>query len=116
LKLRYRVRTPIALEWLRRLLSAVREVDKRCLVCLGLIDWNMETPCDHSGFVPSVATPEVDFISVHIEAEKGNVDEVARTLGDLPLRQPLLEEVFPSTFRRRSWQSSLTGPRGIAVG
>ena len=69
-----RPRPEIARHWIATLVAAIRKIDPRHLVTVGLVDWSLDRPGLTSGFVPKVIAPELDFLAVHIYPEKGKVD------------------------------------------
>jgi hypothetical protein len=93
---RDRPRVEIAQAWIRRLVAAIRRVDKRHLITLGLVDWSLEGPGLTSGFVPAKVVADLDFVCVHVYPEKAKFDEAARTLEGFSVGKPLVvEETFP---------------------
>ncbi len=90
-----RPRPEIARDWTRKLVQAIREVDSRHLITVGLVDWSLNRPGLTSGFEPSVIGPEVDFLSVHIYPEQGKVDAALETLRGFAVGKPVvIEETF----------------------
>ncbi len=96
LDLEGRTRTEVAGEWVRRMATAIREVDDRHMITVGVIPWA------HSfkGAKPLFYSPEVgrplDFVSVHFYPEKGAVDEALAALMVYEIGKPLvIEEMFP---------------------
>jgi len=91
-----RPRHDIARRWVERLVAAVRKVDKRHLVTVGLVDWSLDRKGLTSGFVPEKVTQKLDFVSVHLYPEAGKLDEAARTLKGFSVGKPVVvEETFP---------------------
>lgn len=91
-----RPRPAIAAAWIKQLVGAIREVDKRHLVTVGLVDWSLDRPGLTSGFVPTKVTDELDFICVHLYPEKDKVDEALKTLNGFAIGKPVVvEETFP---------------------
>jgi hypothetical protein len=74
--------------WVRHLASAIREVDRRHLITVGLLPIA-------PGYARAAAA-EMDYISVHIYPEKGKLDEAMRTLQGFSAGKPVvIEETFP---------------------
>jgi hypothetical protein len=49
-----------------------------------------------SGFVPGEIAADLDFISVHLYPEKGEINEALKTLAGFTVGKPvLIEETFP---------------------
>jgi len=91
-----RPRPEIARAWVGRLVSAIREVDRRTLVTVGLVPWSLDRPGLTSGFVPSAAAAELDFVSVHIYPQSGKLEDELETLRGFAIGKPvLIEETFP---------------------
>jgi hypothetical protein len=91
-----RPRPDIARQWVEHLVAAVRKVDKRHLVTVGLVDWSLDRKGLTSGFVPEKVTEKLDFVSVHLYPEAGKLDEAAKTLKGFSVGKPVVvEETFP---------------------
>jgi hypothetical protein len=86
----------IARAWLARLTSAIREVDDRTLVTVGVIPWAQvfkgAKPLFHD---PDVGEP-LDFVAVHFYPKAGKLDETLEALRVYEVGKPLvIEEIFP---------------------
>lgn len=93
---RDRPRPQIAREWIERLVKAIRSVDQRHLITVGLVDWSLDRKGLTSGFVPDQTCQTLDFISVHIYPERGKFDEALTTLRGFQVGKPVVvEETFP---------------------
>ncbi len=91
-----RARPQIARAWLEHLTRAIRRVDRRHLVTVGLVPWSLDRPGLTSGFVPKRIADELDFVAVHLYPKKGKVDEALETLKGFSVGKPLIvEETFP---------------------
>ena len=91
-----RPRPEIAAAWVRKLVTAIREVDDRALITVGLVPWSLDRPGLTSGFVPAAAAAELDFVSVHIYPESGKLENDLETLRGFAIGKPvLIEETFP---------------------
>lgn len=92
-----RPRPEIARQWIHTLVAAIREVDRRHLVTVGLVDWSLDRPGLTSGFVPDKVADELDFLCIHLYPESGKLDEQLATLkGFAAVGKPLvIEETFP---------------------
>ncbi len=74
--------------WVQQLTSAIREVDRRHPITVGLLPIT-------SGYAHAAAA-EMDYISVHIYPEKGKLDESLQTLQRFCVGKPVvIEETFP---------------------
>ncbi len=91
-----RSRPDIAKAWIDRLTTAVRKVDSRHLVTVGLVDWSLDRKGLTSGFVPQKACGKLDFVCVHLYPATGKFDEAVQTLKGFAIGKPVVvEETFP---------------------
>jgi hypothetical protein len=91
-----RPRPDLARRWIAHLVAAIRKVDLRHLITVGLVDWSLERKGLTSGFVPKMIAPELDFLAVHIYPQKGKVDEALENLKGFAVGKPVIvEETFP---------------------
>ncbi|HKB37367.1 MAG TPA: cellulase family glycosylhydrolase, partial [Gemmataceae bacterium] len=61
-----RPRPDIARAWIRHLVAAIRKVDQRHLVTVGLVHWSLDRKGLTSGFVPEKIVADLDFLCVHL--------------------------------------------------
>jgi len=91
-----RARVDIAKKWIKHLLTAIRKVDQRHLVTVGLVDWSLDRKGLTSGFVPEKVAADLDFLSIHLYPESGKLDEALETLKGFSVGKPVvIEETFP---------------------
>jgi hypothetical protein len=91
-----RPRPEIARAWVTRLAAAVRKVDRRHLVTVGLVDWSLDRPGLTSGFVPEKVAADLDFLAVHLYPQSGKLDPALDTLKGFAVGKPVVvEETFP---------------------
>src|SRR5207237_9455390 len=91
-----RPRPDIARAWVRYLTAAVRKVDARHLITVGLVDWSLDRKGLTSGFVPGRVAADLDFVSVHIYPESGKLDAALETLKGFAVGKPVVvEETYP---------------------
>lgn len=91
-----RPRPDIARAWVGHLTAAVRKVDNRHLVTVGLVDWSLDRKGLTSGFVPDKVAAGLDFVSVHLYPETGKIDAALDTLKGFSVGKPVVvEETFP---------------------
>jgi len=86
----------IAKAWIERLTSAIRSVDDRHMITVGVIPWAQV----FKGAKPLFHDPEVgaslDFVSVHFYPKKDKLDETLEALKVYEVGKPLvIEEIFP---------------------
>jgi len=112
-----RPRPEIARLWIALLASAIRKVDSRHLVTVGLVDWSLDRPGLTSGFVPKVVAPDLDFLAVHIYPQKGKVDEAVETLKGFQVGKPVIvEETFPLKCSGAELESFIDRAGPLAAG
>ena len=94
-------------------MKAIRRVDPRHLVTVGLVDWSLDRPGLTSGFVPAAIAPAVDFLCVHLYPNRGKVDEAITTLeGFAAAGKPVvIEETFPLMCGVEEFEAFLGGRR-----
>jgi hypothetical protein len=91
-----RPRPEIAKAWIDKLVAAIREVDERHMITVGLVDWSLDRPGLTSGFVPDKCCQKLDFVCVHLYPQKGKIDEAIETLKGFDIGKPIvIEETFP---------------------
>lgn len=92
-----RDRPAIAQQWIRTLRNAIRQHDRRHLITVGLVPWSLDRPGLTSGFVPEQIVGQLDFLSVHIYPETGQVKEALETLRAFKSvgKPVVIEETFP---------------------
>lgn len=113
-----RPRPLIARMWVDTLVKAVRSVDKKHLVTVGLVDWSLDRPGLTSGFVPKEIAGPLDFLCTHIYPEAGKIDEAVETLrGFAEVGKPvLIEETFPLKCGIPDFEKFLKATRPHAAG
>lgn len=92
-----RPRPEIAKQWIHTLVRAIREVDRRHLITVGLVDWSLDRPGLTSGFVPDKVAEDLDFLCIHLYPENGKLDEQLATLKSFAAvgKPVVIEETFP---------------------
>lgn len=91
-----RSRPDVARAWVKHLTDALRKVDDRHLVTVGLVDWSLDRKGLTSGFVPDKVAGELDFVSVHLYPESGKLDAAVETLKGFAVGKPVVvEETYP---------------------
>ncbi len=96
LDLRGRTREQVARQWVEKLTQAIRAIDPRHLITVGVIPWAHVFP----GAKPLFYAPDVgrslDFVSVHFYPKQGEVDQALVALKVYEVGKPLVvEEIFP---------------------
>ena len=96
LDLKGRADKEVARAWVERLTSAIRSVDDRTMITVGVIPWAQVFP----GAKPLFYAPEVrgplDFASIHLYPRAGKLDADLAALKAYEVGKPLvIEEIFP---------------------
>ncbi len=112
-----RPRPAIARQWARHLVAAIRDRDRRHLITVGLVDWSLDRPGLTSGFVPGTIRDDLDFLSVHLYPESGNIPPALRTLAGFSVGKPvLIEETFPLKCSIAEFAQFMDGSERLAAG
>src|SRR5439155_7839282 len=92
---RDRPRPDVARQWIQHLVAAIRKVDRRHLVTVGLLDWSLDRKGMTTGFVPERVAGDLDFLCVHLYPKAGKLQEDLETLQGFAVGKPVvLEELF----------------------
>jgi hypothetical protein len=91
-----RTRIEVARDWVKKLAGAIREVDARHMITVGVIPWAQL----FKGAKPLFYAPEVcgqlDFASVHFYPKQGALADTLEALAVYEVGKPLvIEEIFP---------------------
>jgi hypothetical protein len=112
-------RTPIeiAKAWVDKLTAAIRAEDRGHLITVGVIPWAHVWP----GAKPIFYAPEVsgalDFVSIHLYPNKGEVDKALTAMAVYDIGKPLvIEETFPLACTLEEMDDFLTRSKSRAEG
>ncbi|MDX1925543.1 MAG: cellulase family glycosylhydrolase [Pirellulaceae bacterium] len=96
LDLKGRTREQVAAAWVKMMSDAIREVDSKHLITVGVIPWAHVFPGAKPIFyAPSVSGP-LDFVSVHFYPKSGEVQKALDALNVYKVGKPIVvEEFFP---------------------
>lgn len=96
LNLAGRSREEVAKQWVKKLTTAIRKVDDRHMITVGVIPWAYVFKGAKPLFnAPGVGDP-LDFVSVHFYPKKGDVEGALAALKVYAVGKPLVvEEIFP---------------------
>jgi hypothetical protein len=91
-----RTREEIAKAWVHKMCAAIREIDQRHLITVGVIPWaQVFQGAKPIFYAPQVGKP-LDFVSVHFYPKKDQIAETIAALKVYELGKPLVvEELFP---------------------
>lgn len=112
-----RTRVQVARDWVGRLTQAIRQIDDRHLITVGVIPWAHVFPGAKPLFYsPEVGTP-LDFVSVHFYPKKGDVESSLTALKVYEIGKPLVvEEIFPLKCSQEEVATFIDGSRPLADG
>jgi hypothetical protein len=107
-----RTRAEVARDWVQQMTSAIRDVDDRHMITVGVIPWALT----FKGAKPLFYSPEVgrplDFVSVHFYPKKGDVDAALDALKVYEVGKPLvIEEMFPLSCSIEELEQFIDGSR-----
>lgn len=112
-----RPRPEIAARWTQMLVTAIRTVDRRHLITVGLVDWSLDRPGLTSGFVPDQIAADLDFLCVHLYPEKGRLEEALTTLKGFQVGKPVVvEEMFPLKCSAQELDEFVVRSQPVAAG
>lgn len=91
-----RSRADVAKDWIKKLTRAIRKIDDRHMITVGVIPWTQVFKGAKPDFnAPGVGDP-LDFVSVHFYPKKGDVAGSLEALKAYEVGKPLvIEEIFP---------------------
>jgi hypothetical protein len=86
----------IARAWVERLASAVRSVDDRTMITVGVIPWAQVFKGAKPLFYSAEVGKSLDFVSVHFYPKAGKLDDDLAALRVYEVGKPMvIEEIFP---------------------
>jgi len=117
LELKGRSRDEVAKAWVEKLVGAIREIDSRHMITVGVIPWahvwKNAKPIFHSMEVGA----SLDFVSVHFYPKAGDVAGSLEALRVYELGKPLVvEEIFPLKCSLSEVEEFITGSREFTDG
>lgn len=111
-----RPRSQIAKQWVHTLVEAIRRQDRRHMITVGLLPGSPERADDWSGFDLKELT-ELDYISVHMYPESGQVDKALKILSRFSVGKPVvIEETFPLSCSFEEFKQFMDGSKKYASG
>ena len=117
LNLAGRTREEVATQWVSQMTSAIRQVDLRHMITVGVIPWALV----FKGAKPLFYSPDVgkplDFVSVHFYPRKGEVEDALTALRTYDVGKPLVvEEMFPLHCSLDELETFVEGSRPMVDG
>jgi len=107
----------IAKEWIAKLTTAIRTVDNRHMITVGVIPWAQIFKGAKPIFYSPEACGPLDFTSVHFYPKKGDVEGSLAALKVYAVGKPIvIEEIFPLGCSIEETGKFIDGSRGIAEG
>ena len=112
-----RSREEVARQWVAQMTNAIRKVDDRHMITVGVIPWAHVFPKAKPLFYsPEVGKP-LDFVSVHFYPKGGEVEKALAALKVYDIGKPLvIEEMFPLKCSMEEMDEFIEGSREIADG
>jgi hypothetical protein len=91
-----RTREEIAAAWVKTLTDAIRVIDDRHMITVGVIPWALVFQGAKPLFHGPEAGKPLDFVSVHFYPKQGKLEETLAALKVYEVGKPLvIEEIFP---------------------
>ncbi len=107
----------IARAWVARLAAAIREVDDRAMITVGVINWATVWPGARPMFYAPEIRDSLDFASVHIYPRKGQLEADLAALATHEVGKPILiEEIFPLGAGIEETEAFIRRSKGVADG
>ena len=81
---------------MEKLTAAIRAEDRGHLITVGVIPWALVWPGAKPVFYSLEVSGALDFVSIHVYPNKGEVDKALTAMGVYDIGKPLvIEETFP---------------------
>jgi hypothetical protein len=95
--MRDRTEKKVAKEWIAEMSAAIRAIDKRHMIAVGLACWEVPFgPGARSAFCDPEVSAALDFLSVHYYPRQGKLADDLAILKHYEIGKPLvIEEIFP---------------------
>jgi Cellulase (glycosyl hydrolase family 5) len=95
--MRGRTEQEVAKEWIAEMSAAIRAVDQRHMITVGLACWEVPFgPGARSAFCDPDVSAALDFLSIHYYPRQGKLDDDVAILKHYDIGKPLvIEEIFP---------------------
>lgn len=107
----------IAKAWVDQLTTAIRKVDRRHLITVGVIPWVYSFPKAKPLFYSPEVAPHLDFVSVHFYPKKDDAAGALKALSAYAIGKPVvIEEMFPLACGIEELDRFIDGSREHAQG
>ena len=107
----------IAEAWVNILTQAIREVDDRHLITVGVIPWVQIFPKAKPLFYSPEVSKHLDFVSVHFYPKKGKITETIQALKAYDIGKPIIiEETFPLSCTINEFKKFMKDSQSIQNG
>ena len=112
-----RTQAEVAAAWVKKMTTAIREVDADHLITVGVIPWAMVWPTAKPVFYAPEAAKHLDFVSVHFYPQAGKVKEALAALKVYDIGKPMVvEEIFPLSCSQAEMEAFIDGASGMVEG
>jgi len=112
-----RSREEVARAWVDTLTTAIRSRDTRHMITVGVIPWAMVFPKAKPVFYAEQVGANLDFVSVHVYPEKGQIEKAIEALKVYHIGKPLVvEEMFPLQCSIEEMDAFVEASRELADG
>ncbi|MDR2345683.1 MAG: glycoside hydrolase family 5 protein [Planctomycetaceae bacterium] len=107
----------IAKAWIDCLVKAIRSVDQRHLITVGVIPWAIVQANAKPLFYDPVVAENLDFVSVHFYPESQKIDKALKSLKVYAIGKPIIiAEIFPMKCSIKEMDHFIDCSRSIAQG
>ncbi|HEX7010330.1 MAG TPA: cellulase family glycosylhydrolase [Phycisphaeraceae bacterium] len=112
-----RSQADIAQAWVAKLTAAIRQHDPQTLITVGVIPWAHVWPNAKPIFYSPQALQHLDFVSIHLYPNRGEVEKAIQAAAVYDLGKPLvIEETFPLSCSIEELDAFIEGTRGRVDG
>ncbi len=112
-----RTRQEVAKAWVDKLTAAIRAVDKRHPITVGVIPWVFVFGGGRPFFHSDPVGENLDFVAVHFYPKKGQVEKALTALKAYDVGKPLIvEEMFPLECSTEELEAFVKESRSFADG
>ena len=107
----------VAKAWVDKLVTSIRQCDKKHMITVGVIPWLYYFPGAKPLFYSDEAGKNLDFVSVHFYPKKDDTQNALKALKMYNVGKPIVvEEMFPLECNTEELNSFIEGSRSFADG